>query len=560
MNADALFLATKVRLWRNWARAQTGRPGRSVLTGAVMLFTWGALYLMFQSGFRYAQWVHYLDVYLISGMFGVFFLLMLLLLVLTSVVQTSHGLYHAAEAGLLMHLPIAPARAALYRSIELSLLNSAGALFLCTPAVAAYIVVEQVPRLQAVQALLLLLPLLVIPNCVGASLTILLRRAAGRVPTRVFVVGGILLLLASAYALLTTFDFGMFDETEHAVRLLNQTAQSLSGTRAWFLPSHWYVEAVFSPARGYPKMTWWFGSVLATVACVCLVGWAATIRWSYYPSWLADRGAAAHAPAPRSAINRLALWTRRLRPLPETARTLLAKDALLFVREPVVRTQGLVMAGLLLVYFASLRSLYTGLVANPLHKQLIAVMNFAALGILLSAFGARFLLPLLSLEGRKFWLLRTAPPRLSYLLLQKWVFSALVLLALGQPMLALSNYMTTMDRVFVLASHGALLFLAPTLAAVCVGLGAMFPDFAGDGAQTGPAATFAFVLCVAFLATFLVMIGVPYYFYTLVESLSYADFLHRLARNVIGAGLVGWGSGLLLMVLGHLRLNRVDQT
>lgn len=558
MNPTALYIQMKVRLWGHWAREQAHQPARAGLTALVMGGIWVALYLMFASGFRYTQLVYYLDVYLISGLFAVFLLMVMLLLVLSSVVLTHYGLYQATEAALLMQLPLAPERTALYRSFELSLMNSLGALYLITPPLWAYVVVEEVPPAQAVLTVALLPPFLVIPNCIGAVVTVLLRRVAGQIPSRTLVVGGMLLLLATFFALLTTFNFGEFDAHDHPVRLLNRTADTLAGPRAPFLPSFWYVEAVFSPARGYPKMAWWFGGILITVAGACLAGWAAILPWAYYPSWLADARTGTPEDAPRRTINQLAVWARRLRPLPETARTLLAKDALLFVREPVVRTQGLIMVGLLLVYFASLRSVYSGLVESPLHKTFVSAMNLAALGILLSAFASRFLLPQISLEGRKFWLLRTAPPHLSLLLAEKWGFGTMVLLALGQPLLALSNYMTSMDRVFVVASHALLLALAPILSAVCVGFGAAFPDLRGDSQHTGAAATLAFVMCIAIVVCSLALVATPYYFYILPRTLGYAAFIERLARNVVGAGLLGWGCGLGLLLLGHHRLGRAE--
>ena len=559
MNPNLLYWTAKARIWRNWLFSQAGRPLRSVLTLLVMGAIWLALYGLFYSGFTYAQLVYFLDVYLISGMFGIFLLLVFLLLILSGAVLGNTGLYHSREATLLMTIPLAPERAALYRSMELGFFNSLAALYLITPLVAAYAVVEEIPTAWLVQDLLLLLPLLVIPNALGFSGSILVRLGTGRVSRRGIIVTGIVVTLAAFYLLLSTFDFGVFDENQHPVMLLNQTANALKGTRAWFLPTYWYVEAVFSPARGHPNMTIWFGGVLVTVASALMIAWVGVIRRWYYPSWLRETGQAKRPARALRRVNRLAQWAHRLEPLPETLRTLLAKDALLFVRDHVVRTQGLIMVGLLLVYFASLRSLYSGLVGEPWQKFLISIANFAALGILLSAFGCRFFLPLVGVEGRKFWLLRTAPPSLGLLLVEKWLFGTLVLLALGHPLLALSNYMTAMDRVFVTASHVALLLVIPPLVGVCVGLGAVFPDFDEAGsAGTGVQATFAFVLCMLCVGGVLLLLLEPYWYYVQQQTFGYDVFLRRLIRNVaLGAG-AGWTVGLGLLLMGRYRLGRAE--
>lgn len=559
MSPNRLYWGTKLRLYRNWVFAQAGRPGRSLLTLLVLLTIWGTLFGIFLSGFRYAQLVYYLDVYLISGMFGVFLLLVSLLLVLSGAVLANAGLYARGEAALLMHLPIAPERAALYRSVELAGFNTLAALYLTTPLVAAYVIVERVAPGWIALDLALLGPLYLIPNSIGFTGAMALRRLAGSVSTRGLLFAGALLALAGFYVLLATFNFGVFDEDQHPVILVNQTAHALSGTRAWFLPTFWYVEAVFSPARGYTKMTVWFGAILVTVASACALGWAGAIRRWYYASWLAATGS--DSPAEHQAtvmrVNRLALWTGRLRPAPLSLRTLLAKDLLLFVRDHAVRTQGLVMVGLLLVYFASLRSVYTDLVAQPEHKLLVSTVNFAAIGILLAAFGSRFILPLVGMEGRKFWLLRTAPPSVLRLLVEKWLFGVLVMVVLGEPLLALSNFMTSMDRVFVAVSHATLLVEVVAFSAICIGVGATFPDF-GEGAGSGVSATFAFALCMAGVLATLGFLAWPYVQYVVRGVIDYPHFLRALWLHLAVAGTAGAALGVVLLALGRLRLERYE--
>ncbi len=579
MPLDGPYARAKARMYAHKARRQLANPANSLLTVLVLAGIWGALYSMWRTGFYYMTLMPWLELLFYPSLFAVFFLVVFLLMTVTSLVLHSQGLYGGGEAELVLHMPIAPARAALYRSAELCLVNSLGALLLITPLVVAAATVPPQPGYPPVTAmrgawllLILLPPFLVIPSTLGAVAAIALRRLAGRRSMYGIAGGATLAGVALLGHISGGVDMRMLGSGLPPGRLVRLVSEALGPAHASVLPSHWLVEALFGPARGTPQVTLWYTAVLLVGAAACLLLWVATIRAWYYAGWLAANVTDSTTAAAGARPNRMRQWDRALGSLPGHARALMLKDTLLFTRDRVMRTQGLILLGPVLVYFLALRALYASLGEDPWYTLLISATNVAALGVIVCAFGCRFLMPLVGIERLKFWLLRMAPPRLSTLLLQKWLFGSLVLLGISQPLLALSNYMTAMDPLFVRTSHLGLLVLAPVVSAICIGMGALFPDLAADSgsrALNGMAATAALVLSFACVALLLGGVAAAYgrFLYRgdfdldLTAQwpwLSDPAFLRLLWRNFFAGGAAGVLLGMTLLILGHGRLRRLE--
>ncbi|KKL94738.1 hypothetical protein LCGC14_1861700, partial [marine sediment metagenome] len=89
---------------------------------------------------------------------------------------------------------------------------------------------------------------------------------------------------------------------------------------------------------------------------------------------------------------------------------LIVKDLRLFRRDPVQWSQFLIFFGLLGLYFVNVRSFrydhyYVGWV------NVISFLNLSVVGLLMSTFTTRFIFPMISLEGRRFWILGLLPLR-----------------------------------------------------------------------------------------------------------------------------------------------------
>ena len=93
--------------------------------------------------------------------------------------------------------------------------------------------------------------------------------------------------------------------------------------------------------------------------------------------------------------------------LPRPIRLLILKDLRTFRRDPAQWSQFLIFFGLLAFYFVNIRRLSYD-VQSPYWRNLVSFLNLAVTALILSTFTSRFIFPLLSLEGRNFWVL--GPP------------------------------------------------------------------------------------------------------------------------------------------------------
>src|SRR5207302_11465397 len=109
-----------------------------------------------------------------------------------------------------------------------------------------------------------------------------------------------------------------------------------------------------------------------------------------------------------------------------------------FRRDPAQWGQILIFLGLAALVFANLRSAYYQEVARPFQNG-ISLLNLTATGFLMCAYTGRFIYPMLSLEGRKFWILGLLPLEREKLLWGKFYFSAIGTLVMGEVMCNLSD-------------------------------------------------------------------------------------------------------------------------
>jgi ABC-2 type transport system permease protein len=173
-------------------------------------------------------------------------------------------------------------------------------------------------------------------------------------------------------------------------------------------------------------------------------------------------------------IDRLVLrWGFFLSP---TMRLLIVKDLRLFRRDPVQWTQFLIFFGLLGLYFLNVRRF-------GYHDQnyrnwvnLISFMNLAVVGLILSTFTTRFIFPMISLEGRRFWILGLLPVRRETILWGKFLFAAIGSTVTCTLLVMLSDAMLRVEPLTFFIHQLATVTLCVGLSAIAVGLGAMLPN------------------------------------------------------------------------------------
>ena len=161
--------------------------------------------------------------------------------------------------------------------------------------------------------------------------------------------------------------------------------------------------------------------------------------------------------------------------LPHPIRLLILKDLRTFRRDPAQWSQFLIFFGLLAFYFLNIRRLGYD-VQSPYWRNLVSFLNLAVTALILSTFTSRFIFPLLSLEGRNFWVLGLLPLRREAILWGKFAFSAGISLVATEVLVVLSDLMLRMGPAMIALHVGMVAVLCLGLSGISVGLGARLPN------------------------------------------------------------------------------------
>src|SRR5262249_28097219 len=112
-----------------------------------------------------------------------------------------------------------------------------------------------------------------------------------------------------------------------------------------------------------------------------------------------------------------------------------------------------------------------------LDKYAVSLMNLSGTCILLCAGLSRFVFPLISLEGRKFWILGLTPLSRDQILRGKFAFAATGSLVVAEGLILTSDALLTLPLEGLLLHAAVVAIIALGLSALNVGLGAYLPTF-----------------------------------------------------------------------------------
>ena len=200
--------------------------------------------------------------------------------------------------------------------------------------------------------------------------------------------------------------------------------------------------------------------------------------------------------------------------LPVQMRLLVIKDLRLFYRDPLQWSQFMVFFGLLGLYFLNLRRfrydiLYAGWV------NMVSFLNLLVVGLLLSTFNTRFVFPMISLEGRRFWILSLLPLHRETILWSKFLFASIGSMIPSAVLILLSDVMLRISPTIVASHQLTCVLLSVGLAGMSVGLGARFPNLREQSPSriaAGFGGTLCLVLSAAYIVAIVLLTAVPCHF------------------------------------------------
>ncbi len=230
----------------------------------------------------------------------------------------------------------------------------------------------------------------------------------------------------------------------------------------------------------------------------------------------------------------------------------LAKDYLVFIRDPARWTQLFLLAALVVLYVYNARYFPMG---GFFYNNLVAFLNLALSGFVISALCVRFVFPAVSLEGQSIWITLTAPVSMKKIFLAKFLFAALPIVLVSLVLTTATNLVMGVDP-YLMALFGLVsAVMAVALVGLNLGLGAVFPRFNYENEAQIPASgggVATMIISLVYVGSIVVFLAAPVYrFFAApmgMTALTGADSAFGIAGAVIVSVLVAalpmvWGVG-----------------
>lgn len=493
---------------RNRARhRERGDLARAGLFGGIALAVAGTLfaiafYLAWQL-FDYEE----LGEYLVRLGLSWLFLTFLSFLLFSAIVTALSTFFLSEDLRLLLAAPVAPARLFYSRFCRTAAAASWMVVAFMLPVLVALGLARCAGFSYYAGMLLTLVPFVLIPVAVGTVFTLLLVNAFPARRAR-----DILMLLGLLFAVSLVVMLRML----RPERLLSVDA--LPDVTAFFatlespvtplLPSFWAGEALFAALQG--RFDGLHMGALWTTALAFTVLARAAYGRMYFAGWSKAQEARKARFTRLASLERLVGWS----PLSLERRSLLLKDAKVFLRDTTQWSQLLLLLALGLVYLYNFRVLDLDRIPymSGVIKNAYAFVNLAMAAFVLSAVAVRFVFPAVSAEGPAFWIVRTSPLSMKTLLWGKFWTGLVPILALAEILTIVSNELLGVAPPLKVLGAVAIALMSLALVGMAAGLGACYPRFTAENLTqvAGSYGGVAFmVLAVLFIIVEIALFGWP---------------------------------------------------
>ena len=436
-------------------------------------FFWGGLFIVFYDGFSFLERHRLITGPLIELLFGMFFASLLVMLVFSTSIILYGGLFRSEEAEFLLLHPIPADGIFAFKFQEAMAFSSWGFLLLGSPMMVAYGVSSGAPWWFYVVGLPYFLSFALLPGAIGALGTLLLARYAPQSRKTIMILSAMIVAAIAIGILVRTYLLSR--ESVTAERWVDTVVGQLRISNLPFLPSQWISRGLLAASyeHGLSESVFYLMVLLSNALAAYLF-----TAWMYRHLY---RSAFDHVRSTASARRRKSTtwlpWIvdRLFIGFSGPVKVLLVKDVRVFSRDPLQWLQVVIFTGLLAIYFSNLQRV-TLFSTSPYWRNLLGFFNVAVTGLLLSAYTSRFIFPLMSLEGQKFWILGLAPISRSAILWGKFAFSVGGALAVTVLLTIVSAYMLQLDLLLVGLQLLGMVIICFGVSGIAVGFGARFPE------------------------------------------------------------------------------------
>jgi len=411
---------------------------------------------------------------IVGLLFDLLFFSLGALLVLSTGMILYGGLFTSPETFFLLAKPIPPDRIFAYRFAEAIGFSSWAFVILGSPILIAYGIIANSPALFYFYLPFFFVGYVLIPGSLGAICCFLL---ALFLPKNRKVLFGILGVTIFFLFMVNTGRFFESVRREGVDReFVDATLRQFQFSRWSGLPSHWISRGIRAAGRGEIQkanynlaLVWCNGLALYLLA-------AGTAIFAYRKAFdrLISFGNTPRKKASRSFVDKF--FERALAFLGPERRALWIKDLRAFRREPKQWAQVLVFGFLLFLYFGSVRRSFRGDVTWPFQNG-VSFLNLFAVSLLQCTYVGRFVFPMISLEGRNFWILGLMPLSRDSILWSKFHFAFWSTTPIAVALVIFSDIMLRMPMDYFFIHVFTTISLGFAICGLGVGMGGYLPNF-----------------------------------------------------------------------------------
>ena len=554
------LLAPKLRIQRR-RLAEGGSVGRTVVLGSA-----GALFWLIVFGISYRLLEYFratpgMGEVLATKLLGLVLLAFLSILLLSNIITALSSFFLARDLELLAAAPVDSARVYAARFLETAVNSSWMMVLILVPILSAYGFAYGGGVRYVLVAAGALLCFLVLPAVVGTAITQLLVNVFPARRARDLLALLALLGAAGLVLLLRLLRPEQLARPEGFRDLVDFIGALRSPQSVW-LPSEWAAQAMVAPLGLGQRPGDYFPLLLLASTAAAFLVLGTWLHGRLYAEGLSRSQEGAERQRSGGGRQRLERW---LRPVPVTARTLVAKDVRTFFRDTTQWSQLVLLAVLVVIYVYNIKvlPLFSGEAVGFLLLNLVSFLNLGLTGFVLAAIAARFLFPAVSLEGRTLWLLRSSPLALRSLIWSKFWVGVLPLLAVAIALtVGTSALLRVQGFVFWLAL-ATVIVMTFAMGALALGFGALFPKFDTDNAAeipTGFGGLLFMMTAVSYLGVLLLLEGWPTIALLRAQAEGSAGRGHYavLAASLTAAALLSLAAILLPLRAAVRRIERLD--
>lgn len=500
MSTVALLLSPVWLTWKNkFLRGGSSWSRRLSLVILAASF-WVGTYFVVRRVLRYFETVYELGPALAYQLLLIILLTFLSMLLFSNLVAALSTFFLARDLELLHAAPIAPSSFFFARLVSTTLNSSWMVLFFSVPIFAAYGAVFGGGVILYLWLAVILPLFLIIPASVGIFIIHLLvyLLPARRIRDLLFFIG--------LFAFIIVYFLFRFSEPERLVQPESfgnfiQFLTAMETPSSPFLPSSWSAEILAGTLFNRETEQGFFFALLASYALFfpLAVSWVSGAV--YFAGWSKTQ----ESQHGRRRMN----WLDRAidtltRPFSQITRAIMAKDIKTFLRDTTQWSQLFLLIALIVVYLYNFKVLPLDRSPMPAGtiRTLVSFANLGLAGFVLSAIAIRFAFPSVSLEGKAFWILQSAPISLRALLWSKFWLNLVPLFLLGELLVFLSNLLLQVPTWMMLLSLVTVGLMTFAITAIGVGVGALYPNFNFENAAEIPT-SFGGAVCMIFSVGFI---------------------------------------------------------